>query len=630
MQAAATTRLGRQIRGFGILFGIIGWIITVYNLLYSIGEVQSIKNGIFGLSDFFDQWNEKMSVSLVLFLLGTLLVVYLFYHVIGNYLYRTKTRVDYAEKYLLKNVGDDWRIMSRESCLEHSKRFGIDYPGFKVGSEITTKTPLYCSLENQMLMLAGPGSGKTSGFVIPFVLDCPGPVVSTSNKDDVYRETYKVRKTKGEVYLFDIMGITGLPQKIWYNPLKFVTDEATAATVSGHFLLAAETVKQQNFWNSEGQTLVADYLLAAAKLNAPITIIYDWVSARVTEEAISVLTKYGYAGAVKTLDSYAKLPPETKGGVFATARYIIAPLANKAYSKWIIDPKDPNIIEFDPKSFVRGSGTLYALSTEKSEGNASGLVATICNHVTDEAENYAKQSHNSHLPHPCLIALDEAANICRWAKLPDLYSYYRAYGITLLTALQSYAQGYLVWGKEGMEKMWSAANLKIFLGGISEIEFLRNVSLLCGQYEYASYSSSHKPDGWLQSSQISDNRLEILSPSELQIWPQAKNKRNTWALFPKPGIRQIYQSRRTLLLTSDGVLILKTEPYYKIVNPIIMKLIGTGEKEYEQEKVTFREYQVKESIAPIQNAVAVFKSDLMNNQDTELDLPLGVEVVEEL
>jgi hypothetical protein len=587
MEVIATKRVRRNIITFVVFLGITAWVILVYHILFTVGYVRVRSTNFFGITDFFEQWNLQMTLVLILIITVTSILIYLNAHTIGKFLFQTRTRVDYAEKYFLHNIKDDWQVLTYPNTFEHSQRFGINYPGFTLGRELQTKNTIYCSLENQMLMLAGPGAGKTSGFVIPFILSCPGPVVSTSNKDDVFKATWMVRKTRGETFLFDIMGITGLPQQMWYNPLRFVSDEATAATVSGHFLLAAEDVKQKSFWNAEGQSLVANYLLAAAKLHAPITRIYEWVSAKSVKQAIKVLEKYQFDGAAKTLSSYVKLPAETKGGIFATARYIIAPLANKSYAKWITQPRDTQIKEFDPTLFVQGSGTIFALSSEKTEGNASALVSTLCNHITDEAETYAKRSANSHLPQPMLIALDEAANICKWAKLPDLYSYYRAYGITLLTALQSYAQGLQVWGKEGMEKMWSAANIILFLGGITEIGLLKNISLLCGQYEYGSYSSSHKPDGFLQSSQISDNRVDILTPSELQVWPQAKNKRTTWGLFP-PRIYDIYQPRRTLMIAPDGVLILETDAYFKTTQPQVMRMIKRGEIEYESEKARAR------------------------------------------
>ncbi|MDQ0819425.1 hypothetical protein QFZ79_001720 [Arthrobacter sp. V4I6] len=38
-----------------------------------------------------------------------------------------------------------------------------------------------------------------------------------------------------------------------------------------------------------------------------------------------------------------------------------------------------------------------------------------------------------------------------------------------MTILQSWSQGVEVWSLEGMRKLWSASNVKIYGGGVSEV-----------------------------------------------------------------------------------------------------------------------------------------------------------------
>lgn len=56
---------------------------------------------------------------------------------------------------------------------------------------------------------------------------------------------------------------------------------------------------------------------------------------------------------------------------------------------------------------------------------------------------------------PLLAVLDEAANVCRIADLPQLYSHLSARGVIPITILQSYAQGEQVWGKGGCKRQRS-------------------------------------------------------------------------------------------------------------------------------------------------------------------------------
>ncbi len=79
--------------------------------------------------------------------------------------------------------------------------------------------------------------------------------------------------------------------------------------------------------------------------------------------------------------------------------------------------------------------------------------------------------------------LDEAANVCRIDALPDLYSFFGSQGISVTTILQSYKQGVRVWGKDGMDALWSAATVAIAGAGLKDIEFCKTLSDLIGQHE---------------------------------------------------------------------------------------------------------------------------------------------------
>ncbi len=154
-------------------------------------------------------------------------------------------------------------------------------------------------------------------------------------------------------------------------------------------------------------------------------------------------------------------PEKQRGGVYGTARQMASCLKIRAIEKWVA-PVGGNFSgdrrrQFDPDAFVRGTGTLYSLS---KEGQAGGRLAV-----------------------PMLVVLDEAANVCRWKNLPDLYSHYGSRGIPIMSLFQSWAQGQVVFGREGMRKLWSASNVKLYLGGVAEAEFLRELSELVGDYD---------------------------------------------------------------------------------------------------------------------------------------------------
>ena len=147
----------------------------------------------------------------------------------------------------------------------------------------------------------------------------------------------------------------------------------------------------------------------------------------------------------------------------------------------------------------------------------TGLTLAVC----EAAEDLAKVSRGGRLAVPLVVVLDEAANVCRWRKLPDLYSHYGSRGILLITVLQSWSQGVAVWGREGMRKLWSAATVKVYGGGVSEVEFLEELSKLIGEYDALTRQDTHSHRQG-RSTNRSVRQARILDVADLAAMPQGR------------------------------------------------------------------------------------------------------------
>ena len=128
---------------------------------------------------------------------------------------------------------------------------------------------------------------------------------------------------------------------------------------------------------------------------------------------------------------------------------------------------------------MQSRDTLYSLSKE-GKGTAGPLVTALTAATVEAAEELATTQPGGRLAVPLLGVLDEAANVCCWHGLPDLYSHYGSRGIVLMTILQSWSQGVEVWGRDGMRKLWSAFNIAVYGGGVKEPEFLGEFSRMVG------------------------------------------------------------------------------------------------------------------------------------------------------
>jgi len=434
---------------------------------------------------------------------------------------KNRTRVDKAAVHMGR--GKDLDHLSTKGAKATAERLGVaDSVGVPLGRTVAGKRALWSSWEDMLILIAGPRTMKTTSYAVPAILEAPGAVVATSNKRDIVDVTRAVRSEAGDVWVFDPQSVAEEEATWWWNPLSYVTDEATAARLAVHFATGSREPgsKPDAYFDPAARNLLKSYLLAAALDGQPITQVYLWLTRQADERPADILREHSYDLLAETVISRLNQPDKQRAGVFGTALEMVSCLTDRKVSKWInrTDSADgQERPEFVPEDFVRGTGTLYSLSRE-GEGTAGPLVTALTVAVVEAAERYATSQPGGRLARPLLGVLDEAANVCRWKNLPDQYSHYGSRGIILMTILQSWSQGVEVWNVEGMRKLWSASNVKIYGGGVSEVQYLGELSRLIGQYSYINVSRSSGKSG--RSSSRQESKDEILSVSELTALPR--------------------------------------------------------------------------------------------------------------
>jgi type IV secretory pathway TraG/TraD family ATPase VirD4 len=431
-----------------------------------------------------------------------------------------KTRVDRAAGRLGR--GRDIEGIRTKDVTAKAERLGITAsPGVLIGKSVSTGTMLYGSWEDMHIDIWGPRTGKTTSRAVPAILDAPGAVVVTSNKRDVVDATRDPRADKGPVWVFDPQGIALEEPTWWWNPLSYVTDEVRAAKLAEHFAAGSREpgARTDAYFDPAGQDLLAGLLLAAALANYPITETYTWLTRPGDEHPVDILRQHGFDLTADQVAGVIAAPDKQRGGVYGTAQQMASCLTNRQILPWITPSGKPRP-EFDPGEFVReDGGTLYSLSKE-GRGTAGPLVTALTVAVAEAAEELATRSPGGRLPTPMLGVLDEAANVCRWRDLPDQYSHYGSRGIILMTILQSWAQGINVWGESGMKKLWSASNIKVYGGGVSDAGFLEDLSRLIGDYDRVSSSTSTSRGQRTISHQL--QRERILDIADLAALPRGR------------------------------------------------------------------------------------------------------------
>ena len=402
-------------------------------------------------------------------------------------------------------------------------RFGVQAPGVMVGKMVRGGHTLYASWEDTLVHIWGTRTGKTTSQAAPAIIEAPGPVIATSNKRDLSDLTRDLRAENGDVWVFDPQGVAGEEPTWWWNPLTYVTDSERAAEMATNFSIGSRPAGSKMgdaHFDSAGKDLLAGLLLAAAVGGEPIERVHYWLTRSTDDTPAKLLDAHGWTKEADAVASTIRQPEKYRGSVYSTALQMAACLKNEKIAAWV-NPTGPDDDrrQFDPQAFVAGKHTLYALSKEGA-GTAGPLVTALTVATVTAAEEYAVSQAGGRLSTPMMCVLDEAANVCRWANLPDLYSHYGSRGIVVSTFLQSWSQGVDVWGESGMKKLFSTANVFTYGGNVKEEGFLKMLSELIGKYTYTSVSSSRQKDSGSTSRQ--DAIDDILSVADLAALPKGR------------------------------------------------------------------------------------------------------------
>lgn len=406
---------------------------------------------------------------------------------------------------------------------------------------------LYGSDEDTFCVVMGPRAGKTSGVAVPILLDAPGAALLTSNRNDAYAITRRERARHGVTHTFDLQQITYAKRDVWVDLLSSARSIEGASRLAMHFINSdGDTRGQDDFWAKAGSNTLLALFHAAAVSGATIEDVLRWLDTPADRAPVNALKNSNPALASRLASTVAGAV-ETRDGIYETARQATNCLLDPAIRAWVMPDKYRP--RFDPYEFVSSKDTVYLLSKDGG-GSAAAVTASIADMIFRGGTLAAERNGTGRLHTPLRAVLDEAANVCRIADLPKLYSHLGGRGITPVTILQSYKQGSLVWGPNGMDALWTASTVKMLGAGQDDAEFAENVSKLVGRDDVREISVTHSSSG--RSTTHNPREKETMQARDIRsiergyglVWasgtPMARVRLSPW-----------YRGERAELLTND-------------------------------------------------------------------------------
>ncbi|TFC15205.1 type VI secretion protein [Cryobacterium algoritolerans] len=393
--------------------------------------------------------------------------------------------------------------------------------GYRIGR--SRGTTVWASVEDSILVIGPPRSGKGAHIVINAILDAPGPVVTTSTRPDNLTTTLRARQRLGPVAVFDPQQLApGIPVGLRWSPIRGCEDPLTAmiraAGLAAGTGLAAGGVDGGGFWEAKTRTALQSLLHAAALDGCPPAELFRWtLDPAAAHDAVSILlsTPGAATGWGDSLQAMLEADPRTRDSIWQGVSLSLGALADPR----VLDAVSPGEgEEFDPEAFLRSNGTLYLLATGAGSNNSATLVSALVEDLVETARRIAARSAGARLDPPLLLALDEIGNLAPLPSLPNLMAEGGGTGITTMPVLQSLAQARTKWSDNAAGTIWDSSIVKIVLGGGSNSRDLQDLSTLIGDRDETTDSTTIGDRG-SRSSQRSIRRVAIMPPDTIRTLP---------------------------------------------------------------------------------------------------------------
>ena len=382
---------------------------------------------------------------------------------------------------------------------------------------------VWATVEDSILLIGPPRSGKGLHVVINAILDAPGPVITTSTRPDNLTATITARQAVGPVAIFDPQQLApGLPAGLRWSPIRGCDTPLTAmiraTALASSTGLAGGAVDNGGFWEGKTRTAIQTLLHAAALGELDAVTLYQWaLNPAAAADAVRILqsTPDAATGWAESLDAMISADPRTRDSIWQGVSLAFSALADPR----VLDAVSPTSADaFDPEAFLRANGTLYLLATGTGAGASASLVAALIEDLIETARTLAARSTGARLDPPLLLALDEIGNLAPLPSLPTLMADGGGTGITTMPVLQSLAQARTKWGDHAATAIWDAAITKIILGGASGSRDLQDLSTLIGDRDDHTQTTSIDATG-ARSTQQALRRIPIMSPATIRTLP---------------------------------------------------------------------------------------------------------------
>jgi type IV secretion system protein VirD4 len=350
-----------------------------------------------------------------------------------------------------------------------------------IGTRSRSRRMLAAEAEVQPMVIAPPRAGKSSGFVVPWLLDHDGPALVLSTKRDIYEATAPYRRSLGRVWVYDPFGDENsaaftplIPAATWAGAIR-----------AGEALASAAHPDQANaaneFWDKEAASMLAPLLHACALAGADMSELVRWLDARHFTDAVSVLKRAGASAAADQLEGVGRRDERNRETTVMSALNLL-----RAYRYPQLMATAAEAVT--PDEFLDGrANTIYVVAAGHDQEVLRPVILALLAATYETA--IVRARHDRPLQPRLFMLMDEAANIAPVRNLASWLSQCGDHGIVIATIWQSIAQIDQRYGRAARDAICAASTAQIFIPPLAEPTSAGYLSELLGEEIVANTSS---------------------------------------------------------------------------------------------------------------------------------------------
>lgn len=334
---------------------------------------------------------------------------------------------------------------------------------------------VWSSIEDVVIIVGGPRVGKT-GWLAGRVLDAPGAVVVTSTRTDLHDLCGPLRAARGPVFVFNAVGLGGIPSTITFDPLTGCADPVTAVERATDLLAATNRggSGDREFWDAQARRVLAALLHAAALGGRQMADVLRWVAdaEQAARDVPVLLRRSGVPAFEQDATQFVSTNERTRTSVTSTVMPALGWLTHPAAAAAAAPGQG-----FDVAQLLTSRATVFLLGAEETQ--AAPLVCALTGHIAREARRLAAVEPAGRLDPPLTLALDEAALISP-VPLESWTADMGGRGVTILAAFQSRAQLLARWGEHDTATILNNTGTVMVFGGTRDRDDLQFWTTLAG------------------------------------------------------------------------------------------------------------------------------------------------------